>query len=681
MLKQNPLFPQINGILHGGDYNPEQWLDRPDILKEDIRLMKQAGINCATLGVFSWSIYEPQEGQFCFDWLVNIMDDLYANGIYTILATPSGAKPAWLAEKYPEVLRCDSSGVRCHHGVRHNHCMSSPIYREKVAAIIHRLYEAAGSHPGLLMWHISNEFGGECFCPLCVNRFQSYLADKFDHDIGKLNHAWWTTFWSHTYNDFSQIEPPYSNGEFSIMGLNLEWKRFTTWNMTDYMKSEIALLRALTPQIPVTTNFMELYEGLDYRVLAKELDVISWDCYPAFHNDYESFSQTMAKTAFHHAVMRSMKRDTPFMLMESAPGLVNWHSFNKMKRPGVHTLSSLQAVGLGSDTVQYFQWRKGRGSYEQYHGAVLDHLGKSDTRIFKEVAALGEKLPLLNQIKGSLVPAKAVLIYDWDTRWAIADMKGLADTTKRYDETCMQIYEEFLSMGIDMDVISQDMSLDGYQIVIAPMMYLLKPGTAERLKTFTAQGGQLMATYLTGYVDSDQLCFLGGFPGDGLSELFGVISEEIDTLYPADQNAVLMDTDTPACVRDYAEYLRTDDDVEVLGRFQSDYYAGMPAITRHTYEKGHAYYVAARIDTPHMKHLFLDMLTHTDIAPLTLPAGIQCCHRQTEEFIFTFYLNTTEQTQTIPDVYGYDLYAQADTDGSVTLEKYGIAIIRSKISD
>ena len=356
-MERRILFPQISGIEHGGDYSAEQWLDRPDILEEDIWLMKEAEMTSATLGVFSWTTYEPREGEFHFDWLKEIMDKLYANGIYTVLATPSGARPAWLDEKYPEAMRVDDYGVRYHHGVRHNHCMSAPIYREKVSIIVNKLIDAVGDHPGLLMWHISNEFGGECYCEHCVKRFRNHLAEKFDHDIAKLNKAWWTTFWSHDYNDFSQIEPPYSNGEFSNMGLNLEWKRFTTWSMTDYMKSEIAILKERTPQIPVTTNYMKLFYGLDYRVMSRELDVVSWDSYPAFDNDWESFADTMGENAFDHAVMRSMKKDRPFMLMESAPGLVNWHGCNKMKRPGVHRLASLQAVALGSDTVQYYQWR------------------------------------------------------------------------------------------------------------------------------------------------------------------------------------------------------------------------------------------------------------------------------------------------------------------------------------
>ena len=577
-MEKTILFPKAGGFIHGGDYNPEQWLDRPDILSEDIRMMKKAGINCATLGVFSWSFYEPKEGEYRFDWLQHIMDDLYENGIHTILATPSGARPAWLDAAYPEAMRVNRQGVRNHHGLRHNHCMSSPAFRRKTAEIDRRLAERFGSHPGLLLYHISNELGGECYCPLCVQRFRQYLDDTFDHDIEKLNHAWWTAFWSHRYDSFDQIEPPFADGEGSIMGLNLEWKRFTTWNMTDFLKSEIRVLKEITPDIPVTTNFMTLYNGLDYRKMAKELDIISWDSYPKFHNDEETLFDTMADNAFHHTIMRSMKKDKPFMLMESAPGLVNWHPCNKVKRPGVHKLACLQAAACGSDTVQYFQWRKGRGSFEQYHGAVVDHLGTDDTRIFRETAQVGELLKKIAPAAGTRVKARTALLFDWDNRWAIQDAKALSQQTKAYEKTCMAIWKEFLKLGVEMDILPSDADFTDYDLLIAPMLYLLQPQTASCLKAFVQRGGQLVATYFTGYVDKDQLCYLGGFPGDGLSDLFGIISEEIDTLYPSDRNKIRFTPEYASMewqVKDYAEILRVRD-AEILAAYTDDFYQEPP---------------------------------------------------------------------------------------------------------
>lgn len=658
-------FPQVNGILHGSDYNPDQWLDRPDILEKDIELMKKAKMTSMSLGIFSWSAYEPTEGEFHMDWLKDIMDKLYEHGIYTILATPSGARPAWLDEKYPECMRVGADDHRAHHGVRHNHCMSSPKFREKTGIIINKIIDTVGKHQGLAMWHLSNEFGGECFCPLCKKKFQDYLANKFDNDINKLNKAWWTGFWSHTYNDFSQIEPPYLNGEFSVMGLNLEWKRFTTWNTTDYMKSEIDIIRKRTPNIPITTNFMQLFPGLDYRVMAKELDVISWDSYPVFHNNYETMADTMAHNSFDHAVMRSLKKNQPFMLMECAPGLVNWHEYNKLKRPGVHKLFSAQAVACGSDTVQYFQWRKSRGSFEQYHGAVVDHIGTDDTRVFKEVAEVGAMLDSLSNVKGTIVKPKAALIFDWDNMWAIDNMRGLSDKTKNYAKTCIQIYHEFLKLGIDMNVVASDDNLDDYNVVIAPMLYMLRPGASDNLKAFVKRGGQLLATYLTGYVDDNTLCYLGGFPGDGLSELFGVISEEIDTYYDSDENSATFTDGHKAIIHDYAEILRVSD-TDILAKYDKDFYAGTPAITCKNFGKGKAYYVGARIDMDSMSGLFKTMLKETNTTYLTLPAGIEYHKREDESGkSIEFYLNVTENEITF----------NMTDNTQVTLKPYGVKIV------
>jgi beta-galactosidase len=673
-MEKNMLFSQVKGLVHGGDYNPDQWLDRPDILAEDIRLMKKAGINSATLGVFSWSAYEPEEGEFHFEWLEEMIENLYQNGIYTVLSTPSGARPAWLDAAYPEAMRVDNRGLRNHHGVRHNHCMSSPKYREKVGIIDRKLAERFGSHPGVIMYHISNELGGECYCPLCVKRFQEYLAEKYDHDIEKLNRAWWTSFWSHHYNRFEQIEPPFQNGETSVMGLNMEWKRFTTWNMNDFMKHEINTLRSVTPDIPVTTNFMRLFDGLDYRKMALELDAVSWDNYPFFHNDWETLADTLADTAFQHTVMRGYKREKPFMVMESAPGLVNWHKYNKLKRPGVHKLACLQAIACGSDTVQYFQWRKGRGSYEQYHGAVVDHIGTGDTRVFREVAEVGEAMKKLAPVAGTLVKTRAAMLFDWDNRMAIRDARALSDETKQYEDTCIGIWKQFLKLGVEMDIIGSDEDLSGYDLVVAPMLYMLQKGAAENLKRFVERGGQLLATYFTGYVDTEQLCFLGGFPGDGLSELFGIVSEEIDTYYPSDRNHIRLEDGSLWEVVDYAEVLRVKD-AKVLAEYTEDYYADTAALTCKEYGRGKAYYMAARVKPEEMMPLFEKMLADAQIPVKKLPEGVELHVRTGEEGAYAFYLNGSLETVEIADVEGVDMLTGAGIQGTLTLPGYGVAVL------
>lgn len=641
------LFPKIPVLLHGGDYNPDQWLDRPDILEEDIKMMKKAGVNTATVGVFSWSALEPQEGNFQFGWLHDIMDKLYENGIYTVLATPTGARPAWMDEKYPSVLRVEKDGRRNHHSGRHNHCMSSLEYRALVEKMDTKLAQEFGNHPGLILWHISNELGGECYCDSCKKRFQEYLREKYHNNIEELNKQWWTSFWSRRFDSFEQIEPPYDNGEHSILGLNLDWKRFNSWNMKDYLAFERRILKKYTPQIPATANFMKLFEQLDYVDLAKEIDIISWDGYPSWNNDYETPADTAAELSFDHAVMRSLKKDKPFMLMESTPSLVNWHSVNKLKRPGILRASSIQTIGCGSDTVQYFQWRKGRGAAEQFHGAVVDHLGRDDTRVFKEVSEVGELLKKLAPVTGSRVASKAAVLFDWSNRWAIKDMQGMAHDTKNYEKEVRKFYNIHLKKGINADIVFPLEDLSSYSLVVLPMYYAVSKEAGAWLKEYVKNGGTVVATYLTAYVNENTLAYLGGFPGAGLGEVFGLYAEELDTLYPTDSNAVLMKDGNKAIVKDYCELIKLTG-AEVLGTYESDFYAGMPAVTVHSYGNGKAYYIGTRMEEEDLIKFFTQIWSECGIKEKELPEGVEYLTRTAEDgSTFDFYVNYNAMPVTV----------------------------------
>ena len=553
--------------------------------------------------------------------------------------------------------------------------MSSPKYREKVAIINRKLAEEFSDHPGLVMWHISNEYGGECYCDHCVARFRNYLAEKFDHDIEKLNKAWWTNFWSHRYTSFEQIDPPYSNGENSVMGLNLEWKRFTTWSMTDFMKFEIETLKKVNPDIPATTNFMTLYEGLDYHEMCKAVDVISWDSYPIFHNDYEGIQDTFLKNAFNHALMRCMKPGQPFMLMESAPGQVNWQPVNKLRRPGNHKLACFQAIASGSDSVQYFQWRKSRGSAEQFHGAVVDHIGTDDTRIFKEVAEVGALLKKAADVAGSVVESKVALLFDWDNRWAIDDMQGMAQATKNYDNVCMGMWSELMKLGVEADIISQEHDWSKYKVIFAPMMYLLHDGVGEKIKAYVENGGTVFTTYLAGYVDKNTLCHLGGFPGQGLSEVFGVISEELDTFYPSDRNGLIWKNGERIRteVYDYAELLRVKD-AEILATYESDFYAGSAAVTRKQYGKGVAYYFGCRVASSDMQQFFANILNEAGVATREL-YGVEYHLRVAEDKTYEFFLNYTSCEQVLEGVSGTELLTGTSVEGTLTMATGDVAIV------
>lgn len=590
-------------MIHGADYNPDQWLSMPEILNEDMRLMKLAGMNQASIGIFSWKALEPEEGVYNFQWLDQLFDRLEANGIDCFLATPSGARPAWMDREHPECLRVEANRVKNLHGFRHNHCYTAPYYRKKVYEMNTMLAERYKDRKALKMWHISNEYGGECHCELCQEAFREFLRKKYNGDIKLLNDQWWTRFWSHEYSDFDEIESPAPHGELFIHGLVLDWRRFVTYQTNDFMKNEIEPLRKITPNIPVATNMMGTFPGLDYWKMADDVDIITWDNYPAWHNDWESEADTAVRVGFIHDINRSMKKQ-PFLLMESTPSNVNWMNVNKLKRPGMHKLSSIQAVAHGADSVQYFQWRKSRGSSEKLHGAVVDHYGKEDTRVFKEVADLGSDLSKMSGIVGTNVKPEVSVIYDWDNRWAIDELQGM-NRDRNYEGTCISHYKPFWKMGIAADVNDMEQSFDGYKLVVAPMMYMSKAGVADRLKKYVAEGGTLVLTYGTGYVNENDLCYLGGFPGDGLMELTGIWSEEIDPLYPTDENAIAYKDGNKYKCNTLCEIIHVKgDDTKVLATYKEDFYKDMPAVTVNTYGKGKCYYIATRTEEAFLDKLY-----------------------------------------------------------------------------
>ena len=674
-----PIHPDYPKFLHGGDYNPDQWYRTPEIWDQDMRLMNLAHCNAMSVGIFSWAALEPEEGRYEFGWLDTIMDKLAAEGARAVLATPTGSRPAWMSEKYPEVLRVDAYRHRNLHGTRHNHCYTSPVYREKTQKINRLLAERYKDHPALLVWHISNEFGGECHCDLCQDAFRSWLRRRYNNRIDDLNLAWWTGFWAHTFNSFDQIESPAPHGENCVHGHNLDWKRFVTWQTNEFMKAEIAPLREVTPTVPITTNMMGTYPGLDYWKMAPELDVISWDNYPSWHRDTTKTWELAADIAFVHDLNRSLKGGKPFMLMESTPSQVNWQPVNKLKRPGMHRLSSLQAVAHGSDTVQYFQWRKSRGASEKFHGAVVDHVGHEHTRVFQDVAGVGSDLEKLSAVLGSTVRPDVAIVYDWENRWAIDEAQALRNGNgeKKYEEVCKDHYRAFWRQGIPCDIIDSEQSFEGYRLVVAPMLYMLKPGVAERLSAFVAAGGTMVTTFFTGYVDQSDLCFLGGFPGP-LKPVIGIWAEEIDALYNADENGIrfapgneLGLSGTWKATR-FCEIIHAEG-ARVVATYASDFYAGQPALTVNDFGKGQAWHMAAYAEQGLLDAFYTELAGRLSLLrslDAVLPEGVSAQLRTdgTTRFVFLMNFTETEQRVALPGAFA-DLLA----DGAVLAEEAVLA--------
>lgn len=676
-----PATPKFPHMLHGGDYNPEQWLDQPEVLEEDIRLFRKAHINCVSLGIFSWAKLEPEEGVYDFGWLDEIIDRLYANGIYTVLATPSGARPQWLAQKYPEVLRVRPDGLRNFYGHRQNHCYTSPLYREKVTQIDTRLAEHYANHPAVILWHISNEFGGECHCELCQAAFREWVQKKYG-TLDKLNHAWWANFWSHTYTDWSQVHSPSPVGETSVHGLDLDWRRFVTHQTVDFMKTEIAAVKAVNPDIPVTTNMMTMYTyELNYFAFRDALDVISWDNYPEWHNPYMGNEEVAKDCAMTHDMMRSLQKK-PFLLMECTPNATNWQGVSKLKKPGMHQLSVIEAVAHGADSGQYFQLRQSRGSCEKFHSAVISNTGTENTRTFREVTDIGAVLEQLSdRVYGSGTPAETAILFDTENKWALDKCQGPRNIGLDYFGNIRRNYSYFWKNGINVDIIDSTFDLSGYKLVIAPMLYLFRDGIQEKLRRFVRNGGTLVTTCFTGVVNDTDLSFLGEATEDKLSDVLGLWVEEVDSLYDCESNRTTWNGKSYS-LKELCEICHPTT-CETLAVYETDFYAGKPVLTKNQFGKGVAYHVSASADTDFFHALYAKLAAACDLTyaiRTAVPDGVSLTWRQSDTEKLIFVQNFGDSAAAVQLDQPYENVLTGETvSGSLNIEKYGFAVLAKQI--
>ena len=630
-----------NKMAYGGDYNPEQWDEAT--WAEDMRLFKLAHIDTVTLNVFSWASLQPSEDEYDFSKLDKIMNMVRDNGLKVVLATSTAHHPAWMVKKYPEILRTEFNGMRRKFGGRHNSCPNSQVYRKFSVRLADKLAERYKGYDNIIAWHISNEYGGECYCDLCEQAFRVWIKDKYG-TLDKLNWAWNTSFWGHTFYDWDEIVVPNMLSEHfgyehsMFQGISIDYKRFYSDSMLDCYRLEYEAVKKHTPDIPATTNFMEFYKILDYQKWSKYMDFISWDSYP-------SVDASAGQMALNHELMRGLKQGKPFVLMEQTPSVTNWQPYNELKRPGVMRLWSYQAVAHGADAVMFFQMRRSVGACEKYHGAVIDHVGHEHTRVFREIAALGNELDIIGEkTLGTREKAQCAIVFDWDNWWGIEYSAG-PSRLMRYRDEVQRYYDAFFAHNIPVDIISVNDDFSQYKIICAPILYMVKSGVDEKIRSFVKDGGKFVTTFFSGYVDEHDLVTVGGYPGK-LRDILGIWVEESDALPEGKKNSFLWEG-----VKYDSELLCDllhSEGAEVLTTYDEDFYAGMPALTRNTFGQGQAYYVATRSDAAFYKKLIGDICADSGVeGVMDTPEGVEATARYNEDKKYVFLLNHAGETRTV----------------------------------
>lgn len=660
-------------LAYGADYNPEQW--PREVWEEDVRLMREAGVNTVSVGIFSWARLQPGPDVWDFAWLDEVMDLLHGVGIGVDLATATASPPPWLTTAHPEILPVTARGETVWPGARQHWRPTSPVFREHALRLVRELATRYANHPALVAWHVNNELGCHNvydYSDDAARAFREWLRARYT-TLDALNHAWGTAFWSQRYSDWDQILPPRLAASHPNPTQQLDFKRFSSDALKDHLRAEREVLREVTPDVPVTTNFMVMggTKGMNYPDWAQEIDFVSNDHYvvpDARDRDELSFSANLTS---------GIAGGRPWFLMEHSTSAVNWQPVNLAKRPGDLARDSLLHVAHGADAVCFFQWRQSAAGAEKYHSAMLPHAG-ADSDLFRAVAALGATLGSLAPVAGTeRETARVGILFDWDSWWA-SEQDSHPTSLLDYRREALDWYSALLDLGVRADLVTTRADLHRHQVLIAPVLHVVPAELAKELTRFTERGGHLVTTYFSGVVDENDHVWLGGYPG-ALRDLLGIRIEEFGPLLDGD-TVELDDASTGSLWTDRIDV--TAPETEVLVRYRTGVHAGRPAVTRRPTGGGSAAYVSTRLGVEGLKSLLPRLLAPAGVdseLPASARGSVELTVRSGAAGRFLFVVNRTDGTVPLPDLGGEVLVgatAPAGADGGPVLGPREVAVLR-----
>jgi beta-galactosidase len=658
-------------IAFGADYNPEQW--PPDTWADDARLMAEAGVNLVSLGIFSWSQLEPAPGRFEFGWLDRVIDLLWSSGVAVCLATATASPPPWLTRLHPGILPVRADGTRLWPGSRQHYCPSSPAYLDAALALVDRLARHYGDHPALALWHVGNEYGCHvpaCYCDVSAEAFRSWLGQRYQ-DVGELNEAWSTRFWSQQYDDIAEVLPPRASPTFGNPAHQLDYARFSSEALERCFRAEVGRLREITPEVPVTTNFMGFFKPLDYWRWARHEDIVSHDSYPD-----PADAEPPATAAMAFDLMRSLHGGAPWLLMEQAPSAVNWRPVNMPKPPGVMRAWSYQAIAHGADGIMYFQWRASRGGAEKFHSAMVPHAGP-DSRVFREVRQLGAELNGLSELTGSRVQAELAIALDWESWWAL-ELDAHPSSLLSQTGLAGAVYRPLWEAHIPVDFVHPAADLSRYRALIVPGMYLAGSEATGRIAAYAAAGGHVLVTFFSGIVDECDRVRLGGYPG-GWRDLLGIRVTEFRPLPPG-----LTATAEFAGGGETFTCSAWQDDLElagatVLASVTSGPGLGAPALTRCAAGRGSAWYLPTLPDPAGLTAVIRAFTAGAGVSPACpgIPPGVEVMRRRGAAASYLIACNLRPDEAVIPwPSPGRELLSGKLVGSRLVLPGAGVAVVR-----
>ncbi|MFJ6197979.1 beta-galactosidase [Micromonospora sp. NPDC092111] len=658
-------------LCHGGDYNPEQW--PAATWREDVALMRQARVNLVTVGVFAWSRLEPAPGRYEFGWLDEVLDLLHDGGIRVALATPTASPPPWFSQAHPDSLPVTADGVRLHHGSRDTYCAAAPAYRAAARGIAATLAARYAHHPAVAMWHVHNEYGTTCHCPHAEAAFRRWLTARHG-DLHTLNAAWATSFWSQHYADWAHISTPRATQYLANPGHLLDFRRFWSDTLLAAYVEQRDLLKAVNPAIPVTTNYvLGDWVPVDHARWASEVDLVAVDHYPSAVDggaeEQTALAADLARGWARHGAPERAGRPATWLLMESAANQIHTAGRMHTKEPGRMARHSLSHVARGSRGAMFFQWRAPLGGAERFHSALVPHAGP-DSRVFRESVRLGETLDRLAEATAGEVAAPVALAWDAASGWALRHPGMPSDLPDQHDELAAA-HRALWRTGYGCDVVLPGDPLDRYRLLVLPALYLASDATVDWVRDHVEAGGHLLVTYLSGVADPHARVRPGGYPG-AFRDVLGIRVEEFHPL-AADEQVLLSDGGTGRIWSETVHLTGAEASCAYVGGVLD----GRPAVTRHRYGAGTAWYLSTRPDDDTYRRLVTEAARAAGVHPVCpdAPPGVEAVRRQGPEASWLFLLNHTDRPQRVP-VTGVELLTGTVVATAVTVPAGGVAVVR-----